>query len=573
MKLSPDQSLAGILEPTFAIRTEADLGIGDTEGVRQMIDWCQRHRLNIFQTLPINEISDDNSPYNAISSLAIEPTTLALTPEQLPDLSPRAFRKLATPRLLQELRAGPVNYPRVKALKRALLEVAFESFLKRHFNAETERAAGFRGFLREHAEWLSDYVLFRALMEQNGNSPAWDRWPQEHQRPRRARTWLLSLPEPRRAELNRRQLFFAYVQWIAFAQWQAVKDYGTAKKVYLMGDIPFGVGRYSADVWANRTIFDLDWSGGAPPERTFKVDPFTEKWGQNWGIPNYRWDELRRHQFAWWRTRVGNIRQVFHLYRIDHVLGFFRIYSFPWTPDRNAEFLPLDEPQAAERTGGRLPGFKQFPDDSEEHKRANQAQGEEILRVVLEASGETTVVAEDLGCVPEYVPPTLEKLGTPGFRIPMLFREADGSYADPKQYPRLSLAQPATHDHTPIALLWQECWANIESGRDVANNRRELQHLMDFAGLARGAEPPREFNGELQEAFTRAVLESNSWLAVFQVQDVFALTARFNVPGSTSASNWSARLPQTARELDADPKFHAKASMYSQLARQAGRGV
>ena len=142
-----------------------------------------------------------------------------------------------------------------------------------------------------------------------------------------------------------------------------------------MGDIPFGVGRFSADVWANRAIFDLDWSGGAPPEKVFKVDPFTEKWGQNWGIPNYRWDELRRRNFDWWRTRVGNIQKVFHLYRIDHVLGFFRIYSFPWTPDRNAEFLPLTEAQAAAKTGGRLPGFKQFPDDTPEHKAANQAQG------------------------------------------------------------------------------------------------------------------------------------------------------------------------------------------------------
>ena len=88
MKLSPNQSLAGILEPVFAIRTEEDLGIGDTEGVRQMIDWCNRHGLSIFQTLPINEISDDNSPYNAISSLAIEPTTIAVSPRHIPDLTP-----------------------------------------------------------------------------------------------------------------------------------------------------------------------------------------------------------------------------------------------------------------------------------------------------------------------------------------------------------------------------------------------------------------------------------------------------------------------------------------------------
>src|SRR5207249_7775971 len=111
MKLSPDQSMAGILEPVFAIRTEDDLGIGDTEGVRQMIDWCHRHGLSIFQTLPINEVSDDNSPYNAISSLAIEPTTIALSPRLVPDLTQEQFRKYATANSLKQLREGSVNYP------------------------------------------------------------------------------------------------------------------------------------------------------------------------------------------------------------------------------------------------------------------------------------------------------------------------------------------------------------------------------------------------------------------------------------------------------------------------------
>ncbi len=189
--------------------------------------------------------------------------------------------------------------------------------------------------------------------------------------------------------------------------------------------------------------------------------------------------------------------------------GFFRIYSFPWTPDRNAEFLPLTEAQAAAKTGGRLPGFKQFPDDTPEHKAANQAQGEEILRVVLEASGETTVVAEDLGVVPEYVPPTLQKLGTPGFRIPTLFRDPDGRYSDPKKYPRLSLVQPATHDHPPLAAAWAECWRNIDAGKDVETNRRELRLMMEFAGL-KNSEPPREFT----DRATRGVHADGAAIAV-----------------------------------------------------------
>lgn len=570
MNLSPAQPLAGILEPVFAIHTEDDLGIGDTAGVRQMIDWCHRHGLNLFQTLPINETSDDNSPYNAISSLAIEPATIAISPEHVPDLYIVEFAEIAKPRVLAELREGPVNYPEVRALKRKLLDAAFANFLTQHFNRETKRALEFRAFLMENAEWLSDYALFRVLMEENGNLPTWETWHIEHRGPRRARTWLLSLPEPRRDELMRKQLFFAYVQWLAFTQWQAVKAYATEQDVFLMGDIPFGVGRHSADVWANRSIFDLDWSGGAPPERVFTSDPFTEKWGQNWGVPNYRWEELRRHNFDWWRTRIANLRKIFHLYRIDHVLGFFRIYSFPWPPERNAEFLPLTEQQAAAKTGGRLPGFKPFPDDTPEHKASNQAQGEEILRAVLAASGGTAVVAEDLGWVPEYVPPTLQKLHIPGCCIPMFFREHDGAYSDPRRYPRLSLAQPTTHDHAPLAAMWVGFWSNIDAGESVENNRRELRHLANFAGL-KDERLPREFSDHLHAGFTRTVLDSNSWLAIFQITDVFGQTERFNTPGTISAANWSHRLPQTVKQLDEDPQLLAKAQRFARLAEEAGR--
>ena len=149
MKLSPTQSLAGILEPVFAIRTEEDLGIGDTDGVRQMIDWCHSHQLSIFQTLPINEISEDNSPYNAISSLAIEPSTIAVSPRHVPDLPPEKFAELAAPNLVKPLRKGAVDYPKVKAIKRKLLEAAFKGFLEHQFKQQTERALQFEAFRQQ----------------------------------------------------------------------------------------------------------------------------------------------------------------------------------------------------------------------------------------------------------------------------------------------------------------------------------------------------------------------------------------------------------------------------------------
>jgi 4-alpha-glucanotransferase len=569
--MNPEPLLAGILEPVFAIRTEDDLGVGDTEGVRQMIDWCARHRLSIFQTLPINETSDDHSPYNAISAMAIEPGTIAVSPRLMPELSPAKFNELTRPGLLAELRRGGVNYTKSKALKRDLLQAAFDGFSQKDLPSFTSRAASFRRFLVENADWIEDYALFRVLMEENGNVSAWERWPPEHATPQHARAWFLSLPQDRRDALAQRHLFFCYVQWIAFGQWRAVKSYADRRRVQLMGDIPFGVGRSSADVWANREIFDLDWCGGAPPESTFKVDPFTEKWGQNWGIPNYRWDVLRRRGFDWWRTRIGNARRYFHLYRIDHALGFFRIYSFPWTPDRNAEFLTLNETQAAAKTGGRLPGFKEFSDDTPEHKSANQRQGEELLRFVLEASGDTEVIAEDLGVVPKYVPETLRKLGIPGFRIPAFCREHDGSYSNPAYYPRLSLAQPATHDHPPLAASWAEFWQNIDSGHNAAENRREIFHFMDFAGL--GAEAaPREFTDQLHTGYLRRVAQSNSKYAVVMITDIFGQTARFNTPGAVSDENWSTRMDQTVTGLEQDPFLLAKAETFTRLTLEAGRG-
>lgn len=573
MRLSPDRKLAGILEPVFAIRTEDDLGIGDTDGVRQMIDWCHKHGLNILQVLPINETSDDNSPYNAISSLALEPATIAISPQHLPDLTVAKFRSLATPALLKQLKAGPVNYPAVKALKRNLLWEAFQCFLAKHFSKDTTRARQYRAFLSENSDWISDYALFRVLMEEHGNLPTWDRWPADHQNPRRAWTWITAQPSTRRDCLLRKLHFFMYVQWIAFEQWTELKEYGARNHVYLMGDIPFGVGRYSADVWANRSIFDLDWNGGAPPEKVFKVDRFTEKWGQNWGIPLYKWDVLRERNHDWWRVRVGNIHKIFHLFRIDHALGFFRIYAFPWQPNENQRFLPLDEGQATQLTGGRLPGFKQFPDDTPEHCRANQQQGEELLKMVLDAAGDTTVIAEDLGVVPAYVLPTLEKLGIPGFKIPHFLREKDGTFVDGKTYPRLSLATPDTHDHPPIAAMWRDLCRSIKDNPQSHNAREALRDLHEWMkyGGCEGEPPPHEFDDRAHEIILRGVLRSNSWLAVFMITDVFGQEGRFNVPGSVGAGNWTYRHRHTVRELDQDPHLRHKTELFARLVREAQR--
>ncbi len=504
--------MAGVLCPVFSIRTENDLGIGDTEGVRQMIDWCHRHGFGVLQLLPINETSGDSSPYNAVSSMAIEPTTIAVSPERIPDLSQADFDRLATQDLLNELRSGPVRYGKVKPLKRALLRAAFDTFLNENWEKGTPRKVAFDEFVVANGDWIADYAIFRVLMEEHNNWPTWDRWPEQEQDPQTATTWLLSLPEDRREELMQKLVFAQYVQWIAFEQWTKLKEYAHKKKVFLIGDIPFGVSPHSADVWANRAVFDLNWSGGAPPESNFGDSEFTRRWGQNWGIPLYRWDALRARNFDWWRMRLGNVHKIFHAFRVDHALGFYRIYAFPWPPSRNAEFARLSKQEVLAETEGFLPRFFPGPDATEEEQAVNLAQGDELLRMVKHAAGGTVVIAEDLGVVPPYVRPHLLQLGIPGFKIPHWERKADYEYVNGADYPRLSVCTPSTHDHDPLAAMWRQMWRDHEAAIFQNDKERvhvtwlELQRFCKWCGIDH-ENIPRDFSRTVHEAYCRRVLE------------------------------------------------------------------
>src|SRR5437763_12671589 len=208
-------------------------------------------------------------------------------------------------------------------------------------------------------------------MELNRESETWDEWKREHRDPQTARSWLAEQSTEMRTQFSGREKFFSYVQWIADEQWREVRKFAEKRQVALMGDIPFGVSYYSADVFSEREIFHLDWSGGAPPESYFKDDEFTMKWGQNWGIPIYNWPALRAQNFAWWRQRVRGVKRIFHIFRLDHVLGFYRTYAFPWRPGKNKEFLRLDWNAMLAKTGGQWPHFTPRDDEKTENAAAN----------------------------------------------------------------------------------------------------------------------------------------------------------------------------------------------------------
>jgi 4-alpha-glucanotransferase len=564
MTLSPERKIAGVLAPLFALRREDDLGIGDLEALRQFIDWAAGIGFKLVQLLPINEVGGDHSPYNAISAVALEPTTLHLAPGSPEDLTREDFDEVIGGFDFQKLRKGAVKHDRVRRLKMALLEKAHLRFLQR----KEEAKAAFNAFCKAEAEWLNDYAFFRALMVENGGRETWDRWREEHREPESARQWLAAQTAEMRERFAERESFFQYVQWIAVDQWSAVREYAEERGIALMGDIPFGVNLYSADVYSRRDQFALDWSGGAPPEPYFKDDEFTQKWGQNWGIPLYRWDIMRARNLDWWRWRVRGVRKIFHVFRIDHVLGFYRIYAFPWRPARNPEMLPLSFDQMRERTGGAFPQFYPRDDSNWEHCEANRREGEEYLRAVVEESRDTWVAGEDLGTVPDYVRPSLRSLGVAGFKIPQWENHPDGRSISGSDYQRLSIATYATHDHQPVRALWEDAFE--ESNPDSKQALHDLGKIAEFASLpAPGTESDyeRDFYAPIMEALFRC----ESWVALVMITDLLARKDRFNVPGTAANTNWSRRMGKTVKGLEESRSVRKRMRIVRELLEKSGR--
>jgi len=428
--------------PVFSLRHAKDFGIGDAEAVKQAITFCAEQRLGLLQLLPINETGADNSPYNAISSVALDPVYLSLTPDQVPGLLPETLSEIFPESVTTKLRAGAVHYEKVKALKLEVLSHAYVEFEAVDLETGTDAAYEFQAFVESNMGWLPGYTLFRTLLNEYNRNALWHEWIPEHQNlappdqvrsnsSRSDQTSALATAADKE-ELVRYRQFTAYVQWICWKQWASVRAFADQHKVRLIGDIPFGVSRYSADVWSERELFDLTWSGGAPPEPFFAGDEFLRRWGQNWGLPLYDWKAHRTQNFAWWKQRVAMTGRIFNGFRIDHVLGFFRLYSFPWMPQENNDFVNLTPEQAKEKSGGREPHFIPRPDKPEENAELNCAEGEVLLRMIQEAAGKTEIVAEDLGMVPKYVPPLLQKLGIAGFSIPQFIVDPDTREYIPK---------------------------------------------------------------------------------------------------------------------------------------------
>ena len=562
------ERVVGIVLPAFTPRREGDLGIGDTRAMSEWIEWAANHHVGFLQLLPINETGSDDSPYNAISSVALEPLYLAM--EDVPGLSEEDIA-VARKQLGTSLQSRLVDYPQVRSVKRELLRLSYPRFLTGDFASERGE---FLRFQQEENTWLNDYVLFRWLMDRAGGSEAWDLWPEQFGKAALAREFYESESSLTGNTVAEELAFHAWVQWLCHRQWRAVRALADLKGVKLMGDVPIGISYHSADVFFQPGQFHLDWYGGAPPETMFKHDRFIQRWGQNWGIPLYDWELMEKQDFAWWKQRIRKLTEIFHIFRIDHILGFYRIYAFPWHPRHNPEFLDLTEAEAAERTGGRLPQWAWRADDTAENKAANCADGDRRLKAILAAAGSAEVVGEDLGCVPEYVRPHLESLGIAGFRIPH-WDSRDGRVLTGSELPPCSFVTYATHDHDALAAMWEGFrLAALEPSGDPGEQeagRWNLRMMAEFGGIDWEKEESLVYNERIQWKLIDGLLASRSKYAALMITDLYGMSDRFNKPGTVGGENWRFRLPFTLDHAYRDIALADRALRLRQSSREMGR--
>lgn len=303
---------AGTAIPVFSLRTESDFGVGDFYDLKEMVDWAAAAGQTFLQILPINDTTMtgtwvDSYPYKANSIYALHPMFLRL--EAIGELKDKKRREYYES-LRKELNALPeVDYERVNKAKAEYCREIFASD-----GAKTMASPEYKAFIEKNGHWLLPYAAFCVLRDRFG-TPDFNKWGEYA-------VYSADVQAKVQAEAQTEIDFVCYQQFHLDAQMRHVHEYANSHSIALKGDIPIGISRTSADAWVDPRLFNLDCQAGAPPD-DFSV------LGQNWGLPTYNWEEMSLDGFAWWKARFAKMAEFFDAYRIDHVLGFFRIWQIP----------------------------------------------------------------------------------------------------------------------------------------------------------------------------------------------------------------------------------------------------
>jgi 4-alpha-glucanotransferase len=302
-----DKKRTGVIVPLFSLRTEQSCGIGEFPDLVTLGKWCRKTGLRIIQVLPVNDTGTESSPYSALSAYALNPVFLRI--QDLPEYCDSAANSLNELRLKYE----PENRLHYHEILSAKLEILHSIFIINGY--KTTGLPEFNNWVNENS-WVKGYAVYKSFKQENKNC-SWKDW-KRYRDPDPVDIEKIWSDESTNQDGS--ILFHSWLQFRAEQQFARVSDQLTDMGIFLKGDIPILMNEDSADVWLCRNNFDLNLRAGAPPDMFSTL-------GQNWGFPIYRWDILEQDNYAWWRVRLKQAAKFYHALRIDHVLGFFRIWA------------------------------------------------------------------------------------------------------------------------------------------------------------------------------------------------------------------------------------------------------
>lgn len=455
-------------------------GAGDLgPSAYRFADDLHRTGLRWWQMLPITPPgpAPEYSPYSSFSAFAGSPWLIS--PEILYRDGLLSKRELTAAR---RPTGGRIDFPSFRLERTTLLRKAFD-------RAETlgpKLRDQIQRFARSNSSWLDDYSLFAALKESQ-HDKCWERWPAD-----------LRLRKPSALAAARQTLagaiaFQQFVQWLFDRQWTALKKYCNDLGIGLIGDIPIFVSHDSADVWARKDLFLLDRRGNPIARSGYPPDPFTPR-GQVWGHPHYRWSAHIAEGFNWWIARFRQLLGQFDAARVDHFLGFHRVWAVP----------------AGAKTAVRGKWLA--------------VPGDQLFAAIRKRLGNVPIIAEDLGNQTPQALVLRDKYKFPGMRL-LQFAFGDGDYHIPHGYPKASVAYTGTHDNQTL-IGWLASLKTSPNG--------ELTRALTYVGASK-IEP--HWN------FIRALFASPAQTVIVPVQDVLGLGAehRMNIPGVLQG-NWGWRM-------------------------------
>lgn len=572
----------GIVVPLFSLHSKGSDGIGDFADLKKLVKWSSEVGFSAIQLLPINDTTTfgtwrDSYPYNTVSSFALNPIYVNLE-------SAGCCRK--KPYKTED--NTQVDYEAVYKYKTNALR---ELYKREKATLQANKA--YCDFKKRNVFWLDSYAVYCALRDKH-NSLNFADWKGYEKYDRKKAEQDKKLQE--QAE------YYRYVQFVAFSQMTDVKEYASSKHIILKGDIPIGVNLNSCDVWTNPSLFNKDMSTGAPPDY-FSAD------GQNWGFPTYNWDEMAKDGYSWWKNRLEIMSLFFDAYRIDHVLGFFRIWEIPrkYTSAKFGHFspaLPYSENELLDYGFNIKPEHIDtlfFKDKNDSKKYLPVIDAHDISQYLdldaqqrnafnnihndfygnrneklwesgaIEKLGKITSVtgmltcAEDLGMLPSCVGNVLERLNILSLEIQSMPKQSGKEFANTEQYPYRSVATLTTHDMPSFRLWW----------------KRYPEAAKRYAGkiLGRHSDVPQDASVDICTKVIEDHLKSPSMLCLLSFQDWSSICdesraenvdlEQINNPAN-SKQYWRYKMHLSIEDLEQADKFSAK---IRKMISEAGRDL